>query len=274
MEKAEYLAILHKESVAFAEAARHSAQPPLSTIPACPDWNIIGLLLHLGVVQRRVAGLIEKRQQEPPKFGIGSEDLETMKLPEEWLNWYTSGKAPADQPLPPQLIEWFEQGTVGLETALSEADPDEPIWSWAGDGRQKVGFWQLQMAAEASLHRWDAQSVQPDITPEPIDPELALDALNLSFDIIPIRRRQRKQAIAGNGESYHFHRTDGPGEWLIRFNPDGTVISHEHAKGDLAVRGAASDLLLFLWQRQPAEPLQFFGNTELIERYFQLVPPA
>ncbi|HQR30574.1 MAG TPA: DsbA family protein, partial [Anaeromyxobacteraceae bacterium] len=38
--------------------------------------------------------------------------------------------------------------------------------------------------------------------------------------------------------SLHLHRTDGPGEWLVRA-VDGEVVStQEHAKGDAAVRGS------------------------------------
>ena len=35
----------------------------------------------------------------------------------------------------------------------------------------------------------------------------------------------------------------------------------EHAKGDVAARGSASDLLLFLWGRVPADALEVFGDA-------------
>ena len=50
--------------------------------------------------------------------------------------------------------------------------------------------------------------------------------------------------MIGNGETLHFHRTDGDGEWLVRLTPDGPEVERAHAKGDVAVRGSASDLLL------------------------------
>ncbi len=50
----------------------------------------------------------------------------------------------------------------------------------------------------------------------------------------------------------HLHCTDGEGEWLITRAGDDVVVTREHAKGDVAARGTASDLLLFLWGRVPA----------------------
>jgi hypothetical protein len=59
---------------------------------------------------------------------------------------------------------------------------------------------------------------------------------------------------------------------LVRFAPDGPLFTREHARGDVALRGSASDLLLFLWQRIPAERLEVFGDATLIPRYFELAP--
>ena len=66
----------------------------------------------------------------------------------------------------------------------------------------------------------------------------------------------------------HLHGTDDPapaagGEWLVRFGRDGAVITQEHAKGDVAVRGPVSDLLLLLWNRLPrpqAAEVSTFGD--------------
>ena len=52
----------------------------------------------------------------------------------------------------------------------------------------------------------------------------------------------------------------------MRFVGDSAVITREHAKGDVAVRGGASDLLLFLWHRIPADRLEVFGDPALLDR--------
>ncbi len=49
-------------------------------------------------------------------------------------------------------------------------------------------------------------------------------------------------------------------------------VTHEHGKGDCAVRGSASDLLLYLWTRKPAADLEVFGDAELAAAWGRLTP--
>ncbi len=129
------------------------------------------------------------------------------------------------------------------------------------------------MAQETAVHRWDAQNALG--VPDSIEPELACDGIDEMLDVmLPFARRWAESARGGRGETYHFHRTDGPGEWLVRFQGEGATVTREHAKGDVAVRGAASDLLLFLWGRLPGEQLEVLGDSSLIGRYFELMPPG
>ena len=51
----------------------------------------------------------------------------------------------------------------------------------------------------------------------------------------------------------------------------GFTVTAEHAKGDVAARGSASDLLLFLWGRVPADSLEVFGDAELLARFRQAI---
>jgi hypothetical protein len=45
-------------------------------------------------------------------------------------------------------------------------------------------------------------------------------------------------------------------------------VSHEHARGDAAVRGTASDLLLYLWGRPVEDRVDVLGNPAAVERFF------
>ena len=40
-----------------------------------------------------------------------------------------------------------------------------------------------------------------------------------------------------------------------------------HAKGDCALRGAASDLLLVLWHRLPLSAIEVMGDVGVAERF-------
>ena len=66
----------------------------------------------------------------------------------------------------------------------------------------------------------------------------------------------------GDGRVVHLHATDAAGEWLVRFDEGSVVVERGHAKGDAAVRGAAADLLLWMWGRLPLERLELFGAAD------------
>ena len=53
----------------------------------------------------------------------------------------------------------------------------------------------------------------------------------------------------------------------MRFDGEGMHVTREHAKGDVAVRGPASDLLLVVYGRKPAEEIDVFGDTSLFEQF-------
>jgi hypothetical protein len=77
--------------------------------------------------------------------------------------------------------------------------------------------------------------------------------------------------LHGDGETIHLHATDLdgvelPGEWLVTLEPHGFRWSHAHVKGAAAVRGAASDLALWINQRNvgAAEGLELLGEEPLL----------
>ena len=60
LNKAAYLAVLHKEAALFAEVARQHTEPPIPAVPSCPEWNLTDIVLHLGGTHR----FISKRIRE------------------------------------------------------------------------------------------------------------------------------------------------------------------------------------------------------------------
>jgi uncharacterized protein (TIGR03083 family) len=228
------------------------------------------LLLHLGRNHRLVISRLRHRDKEPVPASL--KDTSFVQLESPWLGWLESGKAPANEPIPLELVRWLEEGARELATALDEVDSDTPVWNFTGSAKIPANFYQRQMAIETTLHRWDAQNALPGQNPGPVEPDLAYAGLNLLFGFLPMRRKNF-QGPPGNGETYHFHRTDGEGEWLLTFNGDELDIKQVHAKGDVAIRGSACDLLLFLWRRLPADRLEIFGDRALVQRYFELLPP-
>lgn len=263
LEKTLYHQGYRRDAAALAIAARLGLDV---TIPSCPGWTMAILLSHMIEMNVHRLGLVRGR---PAPFPM--DDVATWGVPARFEAWFKGDRSAARE-APAGLVDLYEETTADLGAALWALDPPEPISSW-WKADQTAGFWQRRMAHETAVHRWDAQLAHG--VPDPIEADLASDGIDENFEVmLPSRRRWAEHPRQGSGETYHFHRTDGPGEWLVRFAPAGPVVTREHAKGDVAVRGTASDLFLFLWHRLPANRLEVFGDADLLPRYFELVPPG
>lgn len=239
MEYARHVAAIREDGAALARAARAAgAQAP---VPSCPGWRVADLLSHVGRIQRWVAAIVASRPARPA------------------AHW-------SDDPAPgvDAVVDWFPAGVALLADALDGAQPDDEVWTWSPDGTAR--FWARRQAHEVAVHRWDGQRAAG--APEPIARDLAVDGIQEFFDILPARRGA--DAPKGGGETIHLHCTDGEGEWLVRLAPEGVRVTREHAKGDVAARGAASDLLLWLWGRVGHDGLDVFGDASLLERWQEL----
>jgi hypothetical protein len=126
-------------------------------------------------------------------------------------------------------------------------------------------------AIEAAVHRWDAQNAVS--TAEPIEASLAADAILQTLQVMAPMRRGAAKAPPGKGETFVFRRTDGPGAWSVHFEGDQVILSAADGNRDVEISGTASDLALFLWQRDVAGCLDVQGDSSLLGRYFELVPP-
>lgn len=81
-------------------------------------------------------------------------------------------------------------------------------------------------------------------------PEVFVDeALARTVERIGIRH----SGVAGAPASWHLHRSDGEGEWLLRRTAAGSTLEAGHLKGDCALRGPGSALLIFLLGRYDPE---------------------
>jgi hypothetical protein len=118
------------------------------------------------------------------------------------------------------------------------------------------------MAQETAVHRWDGEVASGQTTP--VDRGLAIDGIDEFVDVfLPEVNPSRD---LGHG-SIHLHSTDGEGEWLITVDGSEVQVSRGHAKGDVAVRGSASDLLLVLWRRLPPADVEVLGDGSVLDRF-------
>ncbi len=262
----DYLPHFHREIVAFEAAiGRVAGVEPVPLVPSCPDWSVSDLAIHLGGVHRFVSRILRDRLTEPPD----TSDLALYGLPPDLRGWPMPEQAPNRGPMPAELTGWFADGAAELAARFRSGDPAEPVWTWAPE--QTVGFWLRMQTIEAAVHRWDAENTTG--TAQPVEAELAADAVAHTFEVMAPSWRTRQQAPPGTSESFRLRQTDGPGDWTVQFEGDDIRLTDNIGSCDVELAGPASDLMLFLWHRIPADRLDLTGDREVLDRFFVLVPP-
>jgi uncharacterized protein (TIGR03083 family) len=224
----EYLESIRRDGEAFAAAADGTLTEPIS---ACPGWNQADLVYHLGEVHRFWTWVVEHRADSP-------DDYEEPARPDD-----------------EDLVAWYRDSLTHLLEVLGEADPATPVWTWSS--QKDVAFIQRRMAQEAAVHRWDAQRAAGHA--EPIDPALAVDGID---DFL---HHFLAAPAAGATGSVHLHAEDG--EWFVAPAGDHWDIERQHRKGDAALRGSGSDLLLALWRRADPGALDVVGDEAAARRF-------
>lgn len=236
-----YLEQLRSDGAALGAAA---ALDTSARVPGCPDWDVAALVGHTGVIHRWVAEILRTRAQERPS---------------------RRGFAPPEGG--PAVLEWYSAGLDLLVRALEDTGPDAAVWNWARPTAPSA-FWFRRMAQETAVHRWDAESATG--TPEPVAQDLAVDGIaELLESFLPLLPAAGPPPDLGG--SLHVHTTDTEGEWTVRPGPGRLEVEQGHGRGDAAVRGAASDLLLALWGRPVFDRLETFGDPSVVERWRELV---
>lgn len=234
-----YLDHLQRDAAALAAVA---GTAPGAAVVHCPGWDVSRLTTHVGRIYGSMAAQLRSGSLEP---AMGD---------------------PAPLPAEGDLVPWFNECLAEVVDALGDTDPATPLWTWTS--RQDAGFYHRRIAHETAVHRWDAERATG--APAPIDAELALDGVD---EVIEVGLQQRRSGdpIPHPDGSLHLHRTDGEGEWLVVPVDGRLVVTKEHAKGDVAVRGSASELLLYLWGRDEGA-VETFGDPALVAAWAAVAP--
>jgi hypothetical protein len=121
------------------------------------------------------------------------------------------------------------------------------------------------MAQETAVHRWDAESAS--ISPAPIAAELAADGIDeLLGNFVP-RFAEQSPAPIDLGGSLAIECTDSAGAWRVRLAGRAWEVARGEAQGDAVLRGNASDLLLFLYNRVPVDRVEVSGDEAVVGRW-------
>jgi uncharacterized protein (TIGR03083 family) len=245
MDDSGFLDALRRESVALVAAAEGRLLAP---IPAVDGWTVGEVVVHVGQGNEWVRHIIADGLD-------GGKALEALE----------ADPAIGDDEDEAALLDWFAAGARRLSDTFTALDPRARGWT-LDDPDGPLSGWLRRRAQEVAVHRWDVDSASG--SPAPIGAALAVDGIDEVFEFfVP---RIATETLAGDGETLHLHATDedlpdGEGEWTIRFGAEGLSVERGHAKGDAAVRGSASELLLLLWNRIPPIRLEVFGDVAVVD---------
>ena len=213
-------------------------------VPWCPGWKVRDLLHHSAEVWHFWATVVERG----------------VTTPEQLADY-------DDPPMPPDadLGAWARAQRERAWQVLGWAALDTPLWTWART-QGNVAWTRRRMAQETAVHRWDAEAAAG--SGWGIDTMVAVDGIEEFLQWFTGYAKPDALPIDG---SVHLHCTDdglpdGAGEWIVHgMTSDGARFDRGHVKGDAAVRGRASDLLLWLWRR-PAS-VEVIGDQGVAERF-------
>ena len=237
MDNRALLAALQRDGAALRDSV---ASVTLDTpVAACPGWTVSDLIWHLSEVHYFWGSIVIQR-------ATGWEQVERVdRVPDA------------------ELLETYEATFSRLIGALTTADPATEVWTWSE--QHDVAFVIRRMAQETAVHRWDAD--QAAGRPADIEAVLASDGIDEFLKHFLGDVAEGAEPVGG---SVHIHCGDTPGEWTLRPSGAGFDVVREHAKGDCALRGDASALLLALWRRIPPEAIDIVGDGDLGRRFLAL----
>lgn len=221
-------------------------------VPGCPGWSVRDLVAHLGEVQRfwAVVAAAGPRQQPP-----GDDEV--------------PGRLPSGD-----LLAWSEESTGALLAALRQAGPGQGCWTWwaASPAPQDTTAVARHQVQEAAVHARDAQAAAGSTAPLPA--AIALDGVD-EFLTVSLGAMAGWQPWPHDPAQVAFRAAEGA-SWLVSLErggggvtrpPDGALPG-----ADAVITGSASDLVLFLYGREGAEPVRVEGDHGLAGRLTAWAP--
>ncbi len=247
----DFRAALIGETKAFGDVYRGA--DPQTPVATCPGWTLNQLFKHLGRGDRWCAQIIAERL---------SEGLDPRQV--------RNGKPPDDLEA---AIKWLNDGAQAVIDAVDHVGSDARVWTFTGP--KPAGWWIRRRVHETTVHRADAELALGGEFELPS--ELAADGISEWIELIRAGADRHSPPLA-RGLTMHLHATDdglGPtGEWTITNDEDGLNWSHDHAKGDAAVRGSATNLLLAITRRKDSADagLEVFGDAGVWDGWLSRSP--
>ncbi|WP_445280099.1 maleylpyruvate isomerase family mycothiol-dependent enzyme [Streptomyces sp. DSM 118148] len=246
------LRLIEERSSVF-RAAVASAPGLDAQVPTCPEWTLFDLAEHIGDGRRAWAATVAAGPAPAKSAAEG---------------------APAAPREREALQAWLAESTEQLLDALREAGPDRGCWTWWGASQspQTCGAVARHQLQQMAVHTYDAQITVG--APEPLPVDVALDGVE-EFLYTCVAT---PSAWPHKPTAFDFHATEGH-SWRLTVDGDGARSTRIPAPGTtsaaaadegldavgVSVRGTASELVLFVYDRIPAASLRIEGDAGLFD---------
>jgi uncharacterized protein (TIGR03083 family) len=204
-------------------------------VPACPEWTLKDLLVHVAGANRWVSKCVS----------------EGLRAQERILPPGPEGRQ--------ELVDWFNESTDELLSVLSGTPPDQLVWTPIR-GALGSAWWRRKAALEVAIHRADAENTL-GVKPEPIDARLALDGIDeYSEEFLPLMLLAVTEppvtALLLSPNDIDESRT-------LSLIPAGD--DRKPGAPTVELTASASDLLLWMWNRLPEAELTVSGDDTVVK---------
>lgn len=251
-----FLDVVRHESARFLTVMREV--DPDRVVPSCPDWNAADLVWHLGEVQWFWETVVRRGVTDEDQLA----DLQRTDRPDDYG----------------RLLLHLEECSAQLVRTLGRVPAGDRRYMWTHDpALHTVGYITRRQAHEALIHRVDAE-LTAGLEPGPFAPELAVDGVDEIVDVMrggPFPDWATFSPAAAR--TVQLVADDTGDVWVLQLGtfagvtPSGVEVS-EHGfqrippdqAASATVRGRSTDLLLWLWNRPTAGPIDRSGDPDAL----------
>jgi uncharacterized protein (TIGR03083 family) len=235
-----YLEAISSEAVRLAAVTADSLD---LKVPSCPEWTGRDLIDHVWHVhtfwQAQVRVADESVRKDPGERSI-----------------------PASEP----PGDWLEDAAAGLVDELSDAGPESPCWNWSGRDLN-VRWVARRMALETAVHRVDGELTGGD--PTPIETDLAVDGIDELLRVhLQIDVPETPEATLGG--TLCLACSDSDDAWIVDVGGGQLRVREGSGPASACLRGTASDLYLFTWNRTAVDALELTGKRSVASAWATL----
>jgi uncharacterized protein (TIGR03083 family) len=200
-------------------------------VPSCPGWQVRDLVAHIAQVY--------EHKIECTRLG---------KAPDPW---------PPEWPQAGDPVPWFRDAHARLLDMFEANEASSPSATWWPPD-QTVGFWARRMAHETAVHRVDAELARGAATP--VDAGLATDGVDEILHIMLAGDWSEDADDEMTGQRVAIET--GGRAWQVVLDREAMTVLDGDGTADATLSGPPSDVLLWLWGREPDDRVEMSGDQE------------